>query len=48
MQSSDGFGQFMGPDPRLQDALARIILAYALLTASLEVCAVALLFYLLD
>ena len=32
---------------RLQDALAKIILAYALLTAPLEVAAVALLFYLL-
>jgi hypothetical protein len=33
--------------PRLQDLLARVILGYALLTAPLEVCAVALLFYVL-
>jgi len=33
-------------NPRLQDALAKIILTYAILTAPLEVCAVALLFFL--
>jgi len=34
--------------PRLQDLLARLILAYAIASgAALEVCAVALLFYLL-
>jgi len=31
----------------LRDVLARAILAYAIVTAPLEVCAVALLFYLL-
>jgi hypothetical protein len=32
-------------NPRIQDLLARLILGYALLTAPLEVAAVALLFY---
>jgi hypothetical protein len=32
-------------NPRLQDLLSRLILAYAVVTAPLEVAAVALLFY---